>query len=151
MKMPIDNPLFEMLAPILVVVVLVLIFVQWQWPLRRQHFSVLRRWFHNAAVAIPGFISARFLLVPIPFLVALWAERNQFGLFHWVPCPTPLAIFLGIFAWAAVVYARFYTGPPDAMTVFVIGKQWVWKAEHANGRREVDELHLEIAMLAEQP
>ena len=57
---------------------------------------------------------------------------------------TPLAIFLGIFAWAAVVYARFYSGPPDAMTVFVVGKQWMWKAEHANGRREIDELHVPL-------
>jgi len=56
----------------------------------------------------------------------------------------PLAIFLGIFAWAAVVYARFYTGPAEAMTVFVVGKQWMWKAEHANGRREIDELHLPL-------
>jgi cytochrome c oxidase subunit II len=53
----------------------------------------------------------------------------------------PLAIFLGIFVWAAVVYAGFYA-PGEAMTVFVVGKQWLWKAEHANGRREIDELHL---------
>ena len=54
----------------------------------------------------------------------------------------PLAIFLGIFAWAAVVYARFYAPAPGAMTVFVVGKQWMWKVQHANGRREIDELHL---------
>ena len=54
---------------------------------------------------------------------------------------TPLVIFLGIFAWAAFVYASFYA-PGDAMTIFVVGKQWMWKAEHANGRREIDELHL---------
>jgi cytochrome c oxidase subunit 2 len=30
------------------------------------------------------------------------------------------------------------------MTVFVVGKQWMWKAEHANGRREIDELHLPL-------
>jgi cytochrome c oxidase subunit II len=57
---------------------------------------------------------------------------------------TPLAIFLGIFVWAAVVYARFYTPAPGAMTIFVVGKQWMWKAEHANGRREIDELHLPV-------
>jgi cytochrome c oxidase subunit 2 len=58
---------------------------------------------------------------------------------------TPLAIFLGIFVWGAVVYAGFYRGgPDDAMTVFVVGKQWMWKAEHANGRREIDELHLPL-------
>src|SRR5881398_390769 len=55
---------------------------------------------------------------------------------------TPLAIFLGIFTWAAVVYARFYAPAPGAMTVFVVGKQWLWKVQHANGRREIDELHL---------
>jgi len=55
---------------------------------------------------------------------------------------TPLAIFLGIFTWAAVVYARFYAPSPGAMTVFVVGKQWLWKVQHANGRREIDELHL---------
>ena len=58
---------------------------------------------------------------------------------------TPLVIFIGIFVWAAVVYAAFYAGPPDsAMTVFVVGKQWMWKVEHANGRREIDELHLPL-------
>jgi len=57
---------------------------------------------------------------------------------------TPLAIFLGIFVWAALVYARFYTPAPGAMTIFVVGKQWMWKAEHANGRREIDELHLPL-------
>jgi cytochrome c oxidase subunit 2 len=30
------------------------------------------------------------------------------------------------------------------MTVFVVGKQWMWKAEHTNGRREIDELHLPL-------
>jgi cytochrome c oxidase subunit 2 len=57
---------------------------------------------------------------------------------------TPLAIFIGIFFWAAAVYARFYTPAPNAMTVFVVGKQWMWKVEHANGRREIDELHLPL-------
>lgn len=53
----------------------------------------------------------------------------------------PLAVFLGVFVWGAVVYAGFYA-PGDATIVFVVGKQWMWQAEHANGRREIDELHL---------
>ncbi len=57
---------------------------------------------------------------------------------------TPLAIFLGIFVWAAIVYAGFYTPSANAMTVFVVGKQWMWKVEHANGRREIGELHLPL-------
>ncbi len=58
---------------------------------------------------------------------------------------TPLAIFIGIFIWAAAVYAGFYApGPDNATTIFIVGKQWMWKAEHANGRREIDELHLPV-------
>ena len=53
----------------------------------------------------------------------------------------PLVIFAGLFAWGAIVYAGFYGGP-EAMQVFVVGKRWMWRMEHANGRREIDELHL---------
>ncbi|HEX5476977.1 MAG TPA: cytochrome c oxidase subunit II [Burkholderiales bacterium] len=57
---------------------------------------------------------------------------------------TPLAIFIGIFVWGALVYADFYKRDANAVTIFVVGKQWMWKAEHANGRREIDELHLAL-------
>ncbi|HEX4926390.1 MAG TPA: cytochrome c oxidase subunit II [Burkholderiales bacterium] len=57
---------------------------------------------------------------------------------------TPLAIFLGIFVWAAMVYAGFYGGAAGATTVFVVGKQWMWKVEHTNGRREINELHVAL-------
>jgi len=57
---------------------------------------------------------------------------------------TPLAIFLAFFAWGAVVYAGFYGNAAGAMPVFVVGKQWMWRLEHANGRREIDELHLPL-------
>jgi cytochrome c oxidase subunit 2 len=30
------------------------------------------------------------------------------------------------------------------MTIFVVGKQWMWKAQHPDGRREIDELHLAL-------
>jgi cytochrome c oxidase subunit 2 len=56
----------------------------------------------------------------------------------------PLALFIGIYAWGATVYAEFYRRGPGEMTVFVVGKQWMWRAEHANGRREIDELHLPL-------
>lgn len=54
----------------------------------------------------------------------------------------PLAIFLGFFGWAAAVYADFYREDVQAMRVFVVGKQWMWRVQHANGRREIDALHL---------
>ena len=56
----------------------------------------------------------------------------------------PLLLFLGTFAWAAYDYAQLYREPPNAMPVFVVAKQWMWKLEHANGRREIDELHVPL-------
>ncbi|HEX4781764.1 MAG TPA: cytochrome c oxidase subunit II, partial [Usitatibacter sp.] len=56
----------------------------------------------------------------------------------------PLAIFVGIFVWGARVYATLYQPADGAMKVFVVGKQWMWRVEHANGRREIDELHLPV-------
>lgn len=57
---------------------------------------------------------------------------------------TPLVIFLAFFAWGAVVYAGFYGHDAGAMPVYVVGKQWMWRLEHANGRREIDQLHLPL-------
>jgi len=57
---------------------------------------------------------------------------------------TPLAIFVALFVWGAVVYAGFYGHAAGAMPVFVVGKQWMWRIEHPNGRREIDTLHLPL-------
>ncbi|MGE5648663.1 MAG: cytochrome c oxidase subunit II transmembrane domain-containing protein, partial [Bacillota bacterium] len=56
----------------------------------------------------------------------------------------PLLLFLCAFAWAAYDYAQLYRERPDATPVFVVAKQWMWKLEHTNGRREIDELHLPL-------
>jgi cytochrome c oxidase subunit 2 len=57
---------------------------------------------------------------------------------------TPLAIFLGIFVWSNVVFSQFYHPPQDALRVHVLARQWMWKLEHDNGRREIDELHVPV-------
>jgi len=57
---------------------------------------------------------------------------------------TPLAIFLGIFAWAAWDYAQLSIVPSDALPIQVLGKQWMWKLDHRNGRREINELHVPL-------
>ena len=56
---------------------------------------------------------------------------------------TPLVIFLGFFGWGAAVFAGLHRGGA-ATEVFAVGKQWMWWIQHANGRREVDELHLPV-------
>lgn len=57
---------------------------------------------------------------------------------------TPLLLFMGLYGWAAYDYVRLYRVPPEAMPVFVVAKQWMWKLEHANGQREIGELHVPL-------
>ncbi|GAB7127294.1 cytochrome c oxidase subunit II [Silvimonas sp. JCM 19000] len=56
----------------------------------------------------------------------------------------PLLLFLGVFGWAAWLYAQAYQPAANAMTVFVVAKQWMWKVQHDNGRREINELHVAV-------
>jgi len=56
----------------------------------------------------------------------------------------PLAIFLVTFVWGAFLYFRIYTPPTNSMNVYIVGKQWMWKAEHPGGQHEINELHVPI-------
>jgi cytochrome c oxidase subunit 2 len=54
----------------------------------------------------------------------------------------PLLLFLAGFAWAARVYVARGTPPPNALELFVVAKQWMWKLQHPGGQREIDEMHV---------
>ncbi len=56
----------------------------------------------------------------------------------------PLGVFMVIFAWGAVVYFKSRTPPRDATEVYVVAKQWMWKLEHAEGQREINQLHVPV-------
>ncbi len=56
----------------------------------------------------------------------------------------PLVIGLVIFFWSARLYFAMYRPPDDAMTVYVVGKQWMWKLQHPTGQREINTLHVPV-------
>jgi cytochrome c oxidase subunit 2 len=56
----------------------------------------------------------------------------------------PLLIFMVIFVWGAVVFFQERTPPADATEVYVVAKQWMWKVEHSEGQREINELHVPV-------
>jgi cytochrome c oxidase subunit 2 len=56
----------------------------------------------------------------------------------------PFIICLFIFAWGAKIYLEQYTIPNDALDVYVVGKQWMWKFQHPEGQREINELHIPV-------
>jgi cytochrome c oxidase subunit 2 len=56
----------------------------------------------------------------------------------------PFAIAMVMFFWGASLYAKLRLVPADAMQIHVVGKQWMWKLQHMEGRREIDELHVPV-------
>src|SRR5262249_18585020 len=49
-----------------------------------------------------------------------------------------------MFFWGAQVYVSLARPPDNALQVFVVGKQWMWKIQHLEGRREINELHVPV-------
>lgn len=56
----------------------------------------------------------------------------------------PLVIFLVAFVWGALLYFRIYNPPTNSMNIYIVGKQWMWKAEHPGGQHEINTLHVPI-------
>ena len=56
----------------------------------------------------------------------------------------PFLISMVIFAWGAKLYYQLGTAPVDSLEIYVTGKQWMWRAQHQNGVREINELHLPL-------
>jgi cytochrome c oxidase subunit 2 len=56
----------------------------------------------------------------------------------------PFFVFMAIFFWGALVYFKGRTPPRDSTEVYVVAKQWMWKLEHAEGQREINELHVPV-------
>jgi cytochrome c oxidase subunit II len=55
-----------------------------------------------------------------------------------------LGVFFGLFVWGANLYVRLFQPPSDALKIYVVAKQWMWKVEHAGGQREIDVLHVPV-------
>jgi cytochrome c oxidase subunit 2 len=56
----------------------------------------------------------------------------------------PLVIAMVMFVWGASLYFQITTPPSNAMEVYVVGKRWMWKAQHVSGQREINELHVPV-------
>jgi cytochrome c oxidase subunit 2 len=52
--------------------------------------------------------------------------------------------FLGLFVWGAQLFLNLQDVPKDALPVYVVAKQWMWKVQHLGGQREINELHVPV-------
>ena len=56
----------------------------------------------------------------------------------------PLILSMIMFAWGARIFFIESKPPADSMEIYVTGKQWMWKLQHMEGQREMNELHIPV-------
>jgi cytochrome c oxidase subunit 2 len=56
----------------------------------------------------------------------------------------PFGLTMVMFTWGASIYFDESRPPDNALDIYVVGKQWMWKLEHLGGQREINELHIPV-------
>jgi cytochrome c oxidase subunit II len=54
----------------------------------------------------------------------------------------PTIISMVMFGWGASVFYHLRRPPDESMQIYAVGKQWMWKFQHLEGQREINELHV---------
>jgi cytochrome c oxidase subunit 2 len=115
--------------------------------------SIARSW-DDLYVFLVGLSVFFFVLVVGGMLWFAWKYRDRAG--HksefvtghfrleiiWTVVPT--VMLLGIFGWGWMVYKKMIQAPGDAMTVRVLGKQWLWNFQYDDGRVLTNELYVPV-------
>jgi cytochrome c oxidase subunit 2 len=60
----------------------------------------------------------------------------------WSIIPTMIAMVM--FGWGASLYFHMRRPPAESMHMYAVGKQWMWKFQHPEGQREINELHVPV-------
>ena len=93
------------------------------------------------------------IAVAIFFFIVRYREKEKFAtpeemhgsiVLETVWSVIPFIISMTIFLAGAIVYYEQYRVPDDAMEVYVVGKQWMWKIQHGTGQREINDLHVPV-------
>jgi cytochrome c oxidase subunit 2 len=56
----------------------------------------------------------------------------------------PLGLVMIMFFWGARLFVTLLHPPANALEVYAVGKQWMWKFQHPSGQREINELHVPL-------
>ncbi len=121
------------------------------WPSRASSFAGRVDAIYIFLIAITGFFAVMIFLLIFIFALRYRRARN--------PVPTqiegsyalegawsvlPFGAFLLMFVWSAIIYLVQVRPPANAMEIFVVGKQWMWKLQHPEGAREINQLHVPL-------
>jgi cytochrome c oxidase subunit 2 len=103
-------------------------------------------------LAVSGFFSLLIAILVIVFAIK-FRRRSQDDLPRPIAGSTrleiawsaiPLAIAMSFFFWGARIFFAMNRPPVDAIDISVVGKQWMWKIQHSDGQREINELHVPV-------
>lgn len=114
------------------------------------------RYGHQVDILFAGLLTVSLLVTLLLFILMLRfivryregsdADRNHRikKSWHWEVSWTAatLVAFLALFFWGASLFWNLSETRADALTIYVVGKQWMWKVQHAGGQREINELHV---------
>src|SRR6185312_11935768 len=56
----------------------------------------------------------------------------------------PFLLAMTMFVWGSSLYFKEYYIPKNAEDIYVVAKQWMWKFQHPEGQREINELHIPV-------
>jgi cytochrome c oxidase subunit 2 len=56
----------------------------------------------------------------------------------------PFGLTMIMFVWGASIFFRTSRPPDNAQQIYVVGKRWMWKLQHTEGQREINELHIPV-------
>lgn len=62
--------------------------------------------------------------------------------FVWIA--VPLGLTMVMFVWGASLFFDLRRPPSDALEIYAVSKQWMWKFQHPGGQREINELHVPV-------
>ncbi len=109
-------------------------------------------WLFSGLVLI-SLLYLAIIFVPMIFFIFKYrrgkkADRTPIKIKTWkveiVWTVVPFLMMLGLFAWGADLYYQVERPPAGALEAFVVGKQWMWKIQHMEGRREINQLHIPV-------
>ena len=108
--------------------------------------------------ALLAFSAAMVLIIVLPMIYFLFkyrrgkkANRREPRLpemtieITWIVIP--LVFMMALFGWAADLYFDQQRIPVNAMELNAVGKQWMWKIQHPEGNREINELHVPVGRI----
>ena len=71
-------------------------------------------------------------------------DVHESGLLEIVWTVIPFGLTMVMFFWGAKVFFQITRPPANAIEIYVTAKQWMWKLQHEDGHREMNELHVPI-------